>query len=1818
MLSFLALLFVANAHAQEKVQIQSFAPQGTVKSVEQVRIQFAKPMVKLGEFNLASPAQSSCFKDGQGRWVDTRNWVFDYTKPLRGGVVCEVKVHGQSFTFNTGGPHILNTFPRTYQPVDSAQNFVLILDSAVKKESLASAYFVVEGMGDQIPMKIVEGDDAKKILDAAKEQYKYEKESFEGETLIVKAQRNFAPGAKVTLVWGKGIQSASGSASKEDETFEFSVEQAFKAEFNCDREGPTKPCVPILPLRLTFTSPVATSDLRKITLELPNGKKIAPSMSDNDSDHDFKTYVEFKGPFPENTSMKITLPSSIKDDEGRELSNKSQFPLTVKTGDNPALLKFAANFGIVEAEPNAAMAVTLRRVEKSVDTKFVGWTGKWKAEKFGELLNALVAVESNPTGDKPFTLWGASPLKKIQVQKPLAPAQTEVVGIPLKETGFYVIEMASPLLGQSLLDKKAPFYVRTAALVTKMAVHIKYNDNQVWAWVTDLKTTAPVAGAKVSLYDVLGHRLIEGVSDSQGLVSLKLSTSVEKLPHREGAYSYGSGFFAVAEKADDFTFTYSYWDRGVESWRYQLSVGGRSERLIGHAILDRTLLKPEETMSAKILLRKPDATGLVMPETKDWPTDLVVTHESGLQSFKFPLKWDKKDGTALVKWEIPSGAKLGRWSLQLQRKEPAMSLDVGDVRVENFRVPLLQVRLQGSSPQFVQQSTVPVQISGNYFSGGPATQLPMKVRWSVEPSSFYAQDDDLQDYSFANGGVKEGLFRSGEDEMARHIPQSGVKEVTLDKTGSVRVELEKIKYALGPQRLRVEAEYKDPNGEIQSAVRAFDLWPSSVVLGIKTKSWSATKDKVEFQVTALDLQQKPVKNQEVTVNLYTSRYYSHRKRLVGGFYSYDSFEEIKKVGELCHGLTDGRGEFNCVGKSSYSGSVIAVVSAKDAKGNASFANVHQWIIAPGENQWFGSDDNDRADLIPFKKRYEPGETAEFQLRTPFPESRVLVTVERESVLHTEVIEVKSDKPVIKIPIKKEYAPNVVISAFAIRGRLGQPQPTALVDLGKPAFKLGMTEIKVGWKENTLKVHVASDKKIYKARETAKVQVSVVDANGKPAISGEVALVAVDEGLLELRDNSSWDLLSAMMQLHPFNIRTATAQTLIIGKRHFGLKALPIGGDGRGGLTRELFDTLLYWNPRVKLDKQGKANVEFKLNDSTTSFRIVAVAQQRADQFGTGWTSIQSTQDLMILPGIASITREGDEFNAGFTVRNSTNKMKEVNVTLTTNLAAQSFESKKIKLEGGASKEVLWKVKSTGVTNIEYLLTAKDNQGHKLDEIKKTQKVLPLREARIYQSEFGQWPSFKEISVKEPAGSEKGKSSILVEAAASLGDSSSGLKDFWQNYQYNCLEQQISRAVSLHDANLWSKIETKLGTYMDDRGLLRFFPEGGQGSISLTSYIVSIAHEAGFSLSEEHEARLLESLSAYAEGRLKEQNDQGRVDEVLKKISVFEALSRHRRLNVDLLTTINFQGNQWPLATLVEWYEILLWEKNIPQRDQKLAQVETILKNKFYFSSRKLQLKEESLDMMSWLMRDADGATLRLLLATMKEPSWKADAPRMMQGALARQHEGSWMLTTSNAWGRLAMERFDETFQKEKVTGQFKAALDNEQQKAGWSTSKMIGFNFPWNHEEKKVVLAQEGAGKPWITVSAKAALPVTRPTFAGFSVEKTVTALEQKEKGHWSVGDTAKIQLKIKGQSAQTWVVIEDPIPAGSTVLNTSYATAVERKAELVRFYQDWFSQGEQTLEYTVRFNQAGVFKLPSSRVEAMYSPDVFTELPESTWQVQE
>ena len=388
-----------------------------------------------------------------------------------------------------------------------------------------------------------------------------------------------------------------------------------------------------------------------------------------------------------------------------------------------------------------------------------------------------------------------------------------------------------------------------------------------------------------------------------------------------------------------------------------------------------------------------------------------------------------------------------------------------------------------------------------------------------------------------------------------------------------------------------------------------------------------------------------------------------------------------------------------------------------------------WVTKQGE-LWFAQDNDDRIDVLPEKKRYEPGETARLQVRLPFREATALLSVEREGIIESRVVTLRGDDPTIDLKIEKTWGPNVYVSVLALRGRIRDTPwysfftwgwkeplawarsfwydgreyqaPTAMVDLAKPAFKLGVAALQVGIRAHELQVSVTADKPQYAVRQKAMARIKV-QFEGKPVAGAEVAFAAVDEGLLALRGNDSWDLLNAMIRQRAWGVETATAQSEIIGRRHYGRKAVAAGGGGGRGSTRELFDTLLVWKAIVVLDANGEAVVEVPLNDSLTSFKLVAIADAGAQQFGTGSTSIRVTQDLQLLSGLPPLVREGDSFSAMLTLRNTTAREMKVRATLqgVANAPAANggditrtplaFAPQDVVLAAGSAKEIDWPV-----------------------------------------------------------------------------------------------------------------------------------------------------------------------------------------------------------------------------------------------------------------------------------------------------------------------------------------------------------------------------------------------------------------------------------------------------------------------------------------------------------------------------------------------
>ena len=1905
------------------VSVESFSPQGSLKNVRQVTARFAVPMVALGDPRRPEPFDIDCPETATRRWADPRTWVLDFDHDLPSGRICRFrlkadlrsldgrKLSGKTdFSFDTGGPNILRSLPEEgSHRVDERQAFVLALDGPVDLNSLKThAHCEINGLGEQIGIDLLEGDARAQILKQARALgYDYsqllspeEPEALmpqQGEALeraeaglsVVQCRRALPPDTDVRLVWGKGILSPNGVAGQKDQVLSFRTRPAFSARLRCQRVNPQAACLPMLPLELFFTADVPSASLMAVRLVDETGKNY-PAEPIDPAKTPVAHALTFRGPFPEKSPLRIILPDNLRDDADRTLENAARFPLPVAIDEYPPLAKFSGDFGILERKTGGILPVTLRNLEPRIagqqrvveggdgvpgrvrrmdsDAEIVRWLERVKqaGRSRGEWIKAKGAngeekIWKEQTGSE--SVFGPSDQTTgITAPKPSGEKEFEVVGIPLVEPGFYVVELSSPKLGASLLGENKPRYVATSTLVTNLGVHFKWGREGSMVWVTTLDQATPVDDATIQISDYCsGNLLWQGKTGTDGLARIPGGVSIGK-PHGGEGCSEGSPhpLFVSARTGDDLGFTASFWNRGIQPAEFNLNVGDYVGPEIAHTVFDRALFRAGETVSMKHFFRRHTLTGFAIPEGFQ-PNIVEITHSGSDQQFRIPVMMDAK-GIAETAWAIPKDARLGTYQVALTDDKQTRHFESGAFHVEQFRLPTMKAVIQPPKDDLINPTQVQLDLFLAYLSGGAAGQAPVKLRTITSPRDIRFNGYD--DFVFGGETIREGMSEEKEDSESEEgqKPAEVIPQV-LDAKGAARTTLT-VQPSPKPRDLLVEMEYQDANGEMEAVTRRLPLWPASLNIGLRTEGWVASRDQVRFDAVVLDLRGKPITSQPVEVDLFERKTYSYRKRLIGGFYTYDNRSEVIRLAKHCKGKTDSMGRLHCEINPGASGEILLQARTEDSQGNVVSSVTSTWL-AGAEDTWFDGSGTDRIDLIPEQQEYQPGETARFQVRMPFREATAWVTVEREGVAETFVTSLSGKSPTIEVPVRGTYAPNAFVSVLAIRGRLETtspwwstmseklhlpwqtevaPAPSALADLGKPAYRLGNAEIKVGWQAHRLDVNVEPAATVYKPREQAKVRVRIKPADGGSLPEDtELAVAAVDEALLELKPNLSWRLLDSMMNVRPIEVYTSTAQMQVIGKRHFGRKAVPHGGGGGRQAARELFDTLLLWKGRVPLQGKNEVDIDIPLNDALSSFRVVVVANAGSGLFGTGSGTFQTSQPLMLNSGLPPVVREGDRLSGLFTLRNVSNSAMQVEVaprlsTDSTAVAPPQVKPVQLEIPAGGAREALFEVEvPAGIQRLQWEISASDRQSQAQDQLKVQQAVQPAVPVRTVQATLEQVDeSPLNLELQAPAGSLPGLGRVEIGVRSRLADAMSGVTDYMRQYPYNCLEQKVSVAIALRDKTRWADVISQLPVSQDRDGLLRYFPSDQlMGSDVLTSYVLGIAHEAGWELPEKSRSRMLEGLKKFVAGRVTRDSALSAPDLTLRKLTAIEALARYGDATVDMLDSLTIDPNRWPTSAVLDWISILDRMEKVPLREQRQQQAEQTLRSRLTYHGTTLGFSTESQDSLGWLMLSADVNAVRMVLTALNNPHWQAELPRLARGALGRQLKGRWNMTTANAWGVLAMERFSRKFESTPVTGTTHIRLGDQKKELNWPANEPQQVELELPDTRESLSIQQAGSGKPWAMVQVKAALPLTSPLNAGFKLKRSVLPVEQKTPGVWSRGDTARVTLELEAQSDLSWVVVDDPVPGGATILGKglghesslltqgergprgrAWLAYEERRQDAFRAYYQFVPKGTWTVEYTVRLNNPGRFVLPPTHVEALYAPEIFADYPNAPVEV--
>ena len=824
-----SIVFLVGARAWAQTTVRDFTPQGQVREVRQAVARFSAPMVPFGDVRAGAPFDVDCAVPGSGRWVDASTWRYDLARDLPGATRCRFTLKpsardlaGQplggerAFSVDSGGPSILESNPHEgEEAVDERQFFTLTLSAPASEASIqAHAWCRANGINERIGVRVAQGEERMLALRqdrwavgrlAAAERAAMKGEKADDDTdggrltdarlraddaagllrriVVLQCQRTLPAATELALVWGEGVVAPNGVATTQDQTLAFKTRPDFSARFGCEKVNARAGCIPFQPMTVNFSAPVKGSDAVRIYVQDAKGKRYPAALGKGETLDSLVDAVSLAGPFPESARLTLHLPDGLRDDAGRLLVNAARYPLAVRTGEQPPLVKFAAPFGILEANGDRLLPLTVRNVEADLAGKLHldAATMRLGAGRAADVLAWLHKVAGNgfnphdPAGTELersiFAGTRDEALQRFSLPKPNGRRAFEVIGLPLRQPGFYALEITSPRLGAALNPKGRVAYVRSSALVTNMAAHFKHGAQSSLVWVTSLDKAQPVAGAQVEVRDCAARLLWHGTTDAGGIARIAQALPVARCKVAGG----GNSYFVSAARGDDFTFTLSDWQQGIEAWRFNLPTGslGDDTREVA-TVFDRTLLRAGETVHMKHFLRRRTQAGFALvragdappPATPDWrlqgtapdrnplPGKAFLIHQGSGEKIELPVRWDAS-GSALDAWTIPKDAKLGVYEIMIGGQA------AGEFRVEQFRVPTMKATLAPPKAPAVAARAVTLDAQVGYLAGGPAALAPVKLRSVVQDTA--VRFDGYDDFTLGAGDVREGVVRRGGD-----------------------------------------------------------------------------------------------------------------------------------------------------------------------------------------------------------------------------------------------------------------------------------------------------------------------------------------------------------------------------------------------------------------------------------------------------------------------------------------------------------------------------------------------------------------------------------------------------------------------------------------------------------------------------------------------------------------------------------------------------------------------------------------------------------------------------------------------------------------------------------------------------------------------------------------------------------------------------------------------------------------------------------------------------------------------------------------------
>lgn len=1720
---------------------------------------------------------------------------------------------------------------------------------------------------------------------------------------IVTLNQDLIPGSALEL-WASNIRSAyNPSIQPESRRFEnIEVRDDFKVTVSCSRADQSGPCLPENSPNISFNAQVPWEIAKNVKIDyVPQGSTTgetvmaSPKQGDvatgwlgwavnqidmaiNGTDATVKTLDFSHVKVAPNTQARVIFPSNMADVDGRQWNE----PLYIlEFGSYQESIRMASGFRIMErlVPGNDKFPVIIMNLNQKVTAKFSG-TQKWEpVTDVTTIINMMVADEANqyywqddfvyqspieaaglPSTVVEETLQG----NKNQLQLVNYNYTTDASGV---KSGVYALELATDLMGDS-----HPRF--TMANVTDLAVHIKKGQETSLVWVTSMSSGDVVPQAAVEVYGCDKAQKVSGMTNQDGLFTFANS----QLPSCESNVSVlrGQKFFVAAKTATDMAvvasnqFVYDAQAMGAPGVEYYYPSITEGE-INYHTVIGVNLVKPGQTVPVQVVANMPTAAGFQAVNPSELPTTVYVTYSQNNKiSYKFNLNW--QNGSADFKWSVPKSAELGSYRIELKAEGENHGRAIGqsDIEVSEFKIPLMRAALDLPAEPLLKPTSLQVAGMVQYANGVGAKELAVDFSYYFEPARL-ENTEDFAAYSFARGKFDPNseTQSQGNGGLPTSEAVAQVSEMVTDQDGTVAIDIANelaannqtvanlLANATRPYSMVVRMKYQDQMGEFQTLSASRTVYNASSYLGTKVES-GAMAD-AELKVVTVGLDGKPYTNlADLEMNVLEKKANVVGEELFGGFIKNNISFEIVKTDWKASCVSNEDGSASCnVGELDYGSYVFEVASKTTGDVTYSAFTVDRTGQVNGENGGYWEDEDPATSLLMTanQETYKGGEQAKLNFESPFATCAALVTVERADVYDSFVDMKACENGYVTVPVESALAPNVFVSIYLVKEREGVVSQDQM-DLGKPTFRIGYSNLKIDWSNYAADVEVALDKSEYKPGETAQVSIRVVPQEGQ-LLNPEATLIVIEEKILEMKDNKTMELLAAMMGLRGHSVQLINGYSGIESAAVKAgavieaaaileeAKAGPEGGDGSDMETfkRKLFDALVTWQTDIPVIN-GQAQVNFKLNDSLTKFKVFAVVQDSTEKFGTGATEYLSAQEVQSYPNMPPVARTGDKFPVTVTLQN--NSAADGNFTVTVDYEMLDASGNVIGSGQISSGQTIGSASSKpvkvgdlevaeGTVSINYDVVVADANGVVVDrltpEAQTIQPAIPLsvQDEFMVQIAEGTAPF---MFAKNPKAL-PGQGMIDAQVFSSLVDSTrvKVMKQMANNpWKDITIENKVIAAL-VNDQGV-EEVFAELVSQVDGEGFIKYYSRASQGSFWMTAEVLQLvgAFGAADKLPENLKASFEAGMEKALNGQLSENYmPQNETTVVYSKIKALNALGAINKAKAEgYAAAVAEQSSTLametlPVSALTEMSQALATFTPGALTQSQIWQ---------YIAGGKLVLnnKTAKLDDVSvfgwWGYSDETIGTAKLVQAlsldahTTGANSADNYLDNLVAGMVNANKTGGWYNMRTQAWVVAAMMEFANAYESEPVTGQteVKNSESISSSTVVWNQGNQQGGTATeWKSEQATVTFTHNGTGQPWASVTASAAVKLEAPNYKGIQVEKTVENVTRKD-GTYQAGDLVNVTLKMTVNGDVSHVVLFDPIPGGANILSEGWG-AYSSSQTSYSGYKAYFSHiagGETEVSYQYQLNNPGTFNVSPTRAEALYEPGFFGEIPNATMEI--